>query len=32
VLKVLVDKFNLMPIKTAEQDLQSILGGEPVAA
>ncbi|HPC62024.1 MAG TPA: hydroxylamine reductase [Verrucomicrobiota bacterium] len=26
VLQVLVEKFNLMPIKTAEADLQSILG------
>jgi hydroxylamine reductase len=25
VLNVLVDKFNLMPIKTAEADLQAIL-------
>lgn len=28
VLKVLVEKFNLMPIGTPEGDLQSILGGE----
>jgi len=26
VLKVLVDKFNIMPIKTAEEDLKAILG------
>jgi hypothetical protein len=29
VLKVLNEKFNLMPIKTAEQDLKDIL---PLAA
>jgi hydroxylamine reductase len=26
VLKVLVDNFNIMPIKTAEEDLKAILG------
>jgi hydroxylamine reductase len=26
VLQVLVDKFNLMPIKTADEDLKAILG------
>ena len=26
VLNVLVDKFNIMPIKTPQEDLQAILG------
>jgi len=26
VLKVLVDKFNIMPIKTPEEDLKAIMG------
>jgi len=26
VLKVLVDNFNIMPIKTADEDLKAILG------
>lgn len=31
VLQVLVEKFNLMPVQTAEQDLKAILGPRPVA-
>jgi hydroxylamine reductase len=32
VLNVLVEKFNIMPITTPEQDLNTILGSEPVTA
>jgi hydroxylamine reductase len=32
VLQVLVEKFNLMPIQTAQADLQTILGGKAVPA